>query len=194
MAKRLSKRTERRILLNLAKQSLSLNDTDLNDAKRRRLLTEHSSTSDHDNLFDLEQTCVSPDHAAGFNSDSDDDFDSLSVASSEGQLEGTCSNNENDSSSLSLADVCNSQTSSDPSELGGTSLSDFGNESDVSSVDSFSSESGQSTSGENDEFLLDSPSAIPKSNEQSPVALYAGASVSARQFDVAVASMALRHN
>ena len=192
MAKRLSKRTERRILLNLAKHSLSLHDTDVNDAKRPRLLTEHSSTSHHDYRFDLEQTCVSPDYAAEVNSDSDDDFDNTSAASSEGQLER--SNNEQDSSGLSLTDVCNSQSSSDASELDGTFVLDLGNESDVSSVDSFSSESAQSSSSENDAFLLVAPSAFRKSNERSPVPLYAGATVTAHQFDVAVASMALRHN
>ena len=67
--KEVSKQTERHILLNLAKQSLSLHDTDVDDAKRPRLLTEHSSTSRHDHLFDFKQTCVNPDYAAGVNSD-----------------------------------------------------------------------------------------------------------------------------
>lgn len=72
-------------------------------------------------------------------------------------------------------------------------MADVGNKYDTSSTDTnLSSESTPSTPCEHHAIIPDS--LTPMSTKDSSEALYAGATITVRQFHVTIASMALRHN
>ena len=123
MAERQSKRTERRIRLNLAKRSLSLHEQDLRDIKRQRVKQNRPTTSD------FKQVCVRDDRLPNVHFDFDEASGIISEALDGDELKDSIRNEDSSDEFLtSLTDQDENGSSStevdEPSEL------DFNNTSD----------------------------------------------------------------
>ena len=123
MAERQSKRTERRIRLNLAKRSLSVHEQHIRDIKRQRVKQNHPTTSD------FEQVRVRDDRPLEVHSDFDEASGIISEASVGDELKDSIGNEDSSDEFLtSITDQDENGTAStevdEPSEL------DFNNSSD----------------------------------------------------------------
>ena len=182
--KKLSARTQRRIRLNLAKQqSLALGTQDLNDPGNspKRLRTTagfEQQQTDQDCTAEKDLSAANPDDVLQFSHSDSEETRELSSLDSSAESDGTLGGSSVASSTDPLLDP-ELDLSSD---LESSRSSDSSSEFDLHSDESDSS----SPSG-------DSCVPVQYPGFQSPP-LYAGSSISAHQFHVATASIALRHN
>ncbi len=175
-AKKLSSRTQRRIRLNLAKQhSLALWCDDLNQSSAKRART---STQDQETVLQEDAPLSSLDLPLPSDSDSDDSPDRTSTSSDLSLALGADSTDSQD-----LMDLWSDSSST----LGSDSLSELGNDS-LSEFDTQSNHLVDTSS--DDDAGINQPVPV----KQSSTPLYVGSAITAHQFDVAVASIAQRHN